>query len=1114
MKQDSSPNLSEAIITYSYAHGILLFNQPAEYLIYDCFKINLDKGKRFSHLFDDPYSIEIEDCLKLCKKGKVQSITLELRFCVLNFYFSPILGDDGCIDRVSIVLEKKAGNESSPALRIEEEKNQYQYELGLKEQVFSNLFNNPDAVFSFDLEGNFINANKSSAEMAETSLEELLNMHFLPLFLEEDQNKVLERFQKACTGINQNYQTAFQSLKGTFRFLEVNLFPIKQHGKIIGVYGFAKDITSKNREEKKNIEERKMLRAIIDNIPDYIFVKDRKHRSILSNRKFYEQILGKTSDESSLGYTPMDYFDQDKGEVIIADNEWVMNSGKAVINRPDTVYNIQGKQEKVLLTKVPLKNQKEEIIGLVGIARDITETYLHNKKQELIFKVIKTFGDKPTLHDAMVKVLEIFCQDLGYDYAEAFKMSVNNEKLVRTAFWPPEKDLSTGATTYEKGDRLPGRVWKTGRVEILRNNNSSGLLKNMILRDGGAIRSAVGIPIIFQDKLISIFCLGSKEYTKKIETGFLEDITIQIASAIERKRSQEQLNDFFSYSPNLIAVIGMDGFVKKINPSFENKFGYSECEILTKPFKDFIHPDDLAKTFEAVEKVSVGESDFEIRCQKKDGEFLWISWRFSHFFEKENIVFVYGTDITPLKKVHQELSEHIAEREIIQEKLEESEKKYRSLFDASPLPMWVLDREELSFLKVNKAAMELYGYSAEEFSEMTVKDLWVPGQEEIINPIISKNQNDFFQVKLRHLKKNGDLIYVNVNSNPVIFDGIKARVSLVKNVTERIKAEEKLLRREQRFKALVQEGSDLISIVDENYNYLYNSPASNAVFGLGPSQLHHTNFRDYIHKEDIKKLENDLAKLATQKRVQLPSYRVKGAENSWRWIETIITDLRGEPSIGGIVMNSRDITEFVVQEKELLESLRRYDIVSKATSDIITDYDIKKNEIRVSKATFKIFGYDNVKGTYSGEWWDEKIHPDDKARVNSAARQMKKNGLQNLTIEYRFRCVDGSYKYILDRSYLMVDEKRQPIRIIGSMQDITERKHHLIAIENHNARLKEIAWTQSHIVRAPLAKVMGLVDLLLNYKNDLENVDEILKNILISANELDSIIREIATKTE
>ena len=1104
-----------AILTYGYKQGVCAFNTMALNFFSKSLKTKNLIGLRIIDLFGRPSSEKISEKLEITMNGIPQTAILSKENYDLKITLSPIIEPCGKIEKTSIIIEKREKGEYQNDFKDQDDKLKIREALDYNKQVYSNLFyNNPDAVFSFDLEGNFVNANKKSTELAETSHAELLKMHFLPLVPLEDHDLVLKHFQKATLGEEQKYQTTFKSVKGTHRILEINNFPISYNGEIIGVHGIAKDITLQKQTENKILEERQMLRAIIDNIPDYIFVKNREHKSILSNRKFYQQILGKSGDDSIIGYTPLDYFDSEKGEEIIADNERVMNSGEEVINRPDNVININGIQEKVLLTKVPLRNQNEEIIGLVGIARDITETYLHNKKQDLIFQVIKAFGDKPTFQEAMVKVLGIFCKDLGYDYAESYKVSVNNQNLVRTAFWPLDEDLSNHRTKYNRGEGLPGHVWDTGKLEVLRSGKDNSILENMIFQDEKSLKSAVGIPIIFEGKLISIFCLGSIESSKKIESGLLESLTLQIASAIERKKSQEQLNDFFEYSPNLIAVVGLDGFIKKINPSFMEKFGYSECEILTKPYSEFIHPDDLAKTNKAVETVSIEGLDFGIRCKKKNGDYLWISWRFSRFFSEENIVYVYGTDITPLKETHEELSKQISVRKSIQEKLEESEEKYRSLFDASPLPMWVLDRETLKFLKVNQVAIDLYGYTEQEFMEMTVKDLWAPEQEQSINPVITSKKDDFFQLKVQHLRKNGELIFVNVNSNPVVFAGQKARVSLIKNVTDRIKAEEKLLHSEQRFKALVQDGSDLISIVDANFNYIYNSPATKTVFGKDPSILKGSNFRDLIHFDDNKKLEEHIFKLKTQKRVQLPSYRVKGPNDNWRWIETIMTDLEEEPAIGGIVMNSRDITEFVEQEKELIESLKRYNIVAKATSDIITDYNIENDEMKVSDASFKMFGYQNEDGKYSGEWWTKQVHPDDYENVNLAASKMLKNGLKNLTIEYRFRCADGSYKYILDRSYLISDEKNQPIRIIGSMQDITERKRHLIAIENHNKRLKEIAWTQSHLVRAPLAKVMGLVDLLLNYKNDLENSDEVLKNILNSANELDDIIRKIAFQSE
>lgn len=1117
MNSETSNIQQEAFITLCYEYNILAYNIAAEKLFKELYNLQLVSGNYFSTFFPSSMENKIHKKLEICRNGKFQSLIIDDKKnkVKLECYLSPVLNNDGQINQISISFKKRysenLANKSSSHKEIEKE-------LEYNKQIYSNLFyNNPDAVFSFDLEGNFVNANEASAKLAETSLKELLEMHFLPLIVAEDQPMVLDRFSKAVNGEPQNYQVKFVSVKGTQKNLDINNFPISYNGEIIGVYGIAKDITQQKITENKITQERQMLRAIIDNIPDYIFVKDREHRSILANKKFYTQMLGHSTDQSSKGYTPRDYFDPKRAAEIIADNERVIQTGKPVINRPDIVTNINGKQEMLLLTKVPLKNQNDETIGLVGVARDITQTYLHNKKQELIFKIIKAFGDKPSFNEAMVKTLKIFCEDLGFEYAESYKVSVNNQKLVRTAFWPVNKDLSNNenaGNSYAKGDGLPGMVWESEEVKILRAKENTGLLKDMILEDNQSIKSAVGIPIVFEGNLIAVFCLGSVKDTKKIEVDVLGDITLQIASAIERKRSQDQLNDFFQFSPNLIAIIGMDGFIKKINPSFIEKFGFSECEILTKPFTQFIHPGDLDKTYKAIQDISIEGSDFELRCLKKDGDYLWISWRFSRYFTEENVVFIYGTDITPLKKVHEELSENITARQKVQKKLENSEQEYKSLFDASPLPMWVLDRKELRFLKVNIAAIELYGYSAEEFSRMTVRDLWAPQQEERIEAVISENKNSFFQVKVEHIKKNGENIFVNVNSNPMVFGGQNARISLVRDVTARIKAEERLLHSEKRFKALVQEGSDLISIVDENFNYIYNSPASKTVFGLKPSQMNGTNLKDYIDEKDYKNIELHLKKLKNQKRVQLPSYRVKNSKNKWRWMETIITNLSDDPAIDGIVMNSRDITEFIEKERELIESLKRYDIVAKATSDLITDYDIQKDEMKVSDVASALFGYVNEKGIYSGEWWNSKIHPDDYGNVRSLAKKMLDEGMKNLTTEYRFKCADGSYKYILDRSYLLLDDNNKPKRIIGSMQDITERKQYLIAIENHNKRLKEIAWTQSHVVRAPLAKIMGLVDLLINYKNDLDNVNEILDNILTSANELDAIIRKIAVETE
>ena len=487
----------------------------------------------------------------------------------------------------------------------------------------------------------------------------------------------------------------------------------------------------------------------------------------------------------------------------------------------------------------------------------------------------------------------------------------------------------------------------------------------------------------------------------------------------------------------------------------------------------------------------------------KDYGMKTLSWGVSDYLLKDEI----NASILS-KSIHYSM-----ERKKVQRQLYESEEKYRTLFDSSPLPKWVLDRHTLEFLDVNQAAINLYGYSREEFMKMTVRDLWANGEDRI-EQTIADNFHDFFNVKVKHLTKNGEMIFMDVQTNPILFGGREARVTLAHNITEKLKAEQKLRHSQQRFKALVQDGSDVISILDENFHYTYISPSARNTLGAEPEKLIGSNAFKYVHKDDLPNLEDKIKFLGKVKSYQLPSYRYRSGGGEWRWLETIISDLRDDPAVNGLVATSRDITRFKIQEKELRESLERYDIVAKATSDLITDYNIENDTFQFSNAIYEIFGYNLEELGTSREWWKERLHPEDYQRVTEATKEIFYNHKKLLNIEYRFKCADGNYKYILDRSYVISDAEGKPSRIIGSVQDITERRKYINAIERSNERLREIAWTQSHVVRAPLARIMGLIDLLKNQRNNLDNIEEIIDNILNSSEELDKVIRKITNKTE
>ncbi len=176
---------------------------------------------------------------------------------------------------------------------------------------------------------------------------------------------------------------------------------------------------------------------------------------------------------------------------------------------------------------------------------------------------------------------------------------------------------------------------------------------------------------------------------------------------------------------------------------------------------------------------------------------------------------------------------------------------------------------------------------------------------------------------------------------------------------------------------------------------------------------------------------------------------------------------------------------------ELQDSNRRYEAVSKATSDTVWDWDITNDRIQYSTGLDHMFGYASAEVSNIQSWWKQKIHPEDLEKVMNALDEVFEKNATQVQLEYRFQCADGTYKYILDRAVLILDNKDNPVRMIGAMQDISERKKHEIQLENllnvtryQNKRLQNFAYIVSHNIRSHSANIIGLVDFIGESKNE------------------------------
>ena len=475
---------------------------------------------------------------------------------------------------------------------------------------------------------------------------------------------------------------------------------------------------------------------------------------------------------------------------------------------------------------------------------------------------------------------------------------------------------------------------------------------------------------------------------------------------------------------------------------------------------------------------------------------LWIE---ASVFPSENGHAVYFQDISDRKKIESELTK---------EKL-----KYEDLFNLSPLPQFIYDLDSLHFLDVNLAAISEYGYSKTEFLLKKLSDIR-PAEDLFNFHDTIKNQlvrGQFNQSNARHLKKNGQIMHVSAQGNSIAFDDKNARLAIIVDQTDKLQAQKMLEYNVQRFKALVQEGSDLIAIIDADGVYQYVNATSKTILGIESAYYIGKNVFDFIHDDDKEEVASNMELVLVQKRVQMAPFRFKISASEFRWIETVLTNMMTDLNINGIIANSRDVTERITSEIKIQQSMERLDIVSKATSDAIWDWDIITNEVVWNKGIKGIFGYKTNR--FNHDWWYEQVHPEDLPEVTKKIEYSIRHKRSVLKAQFRYRTSDGTYKHVLDRSFLLFDHAGRPVRMIGSMQDITEMTKKIEEIKEQNIRLKDISWMQSHMVRSPLARIIGLTELIISGGMDEESLETCLSYLLKSANDLDQIVCEIIKKT-
>jgi PAS domain S-box-containing protein len=266
------------------------------------------------------------------------------------------------------------------AMRYAIERKRAEEALAKERDLFHSLLTNlPDRIYFKDEQSRFIRISRTVAEQFRIRHpREAIGKTDFDFFAPEhaeaaltDERHIMESGQPMLNKIEKETLP-----DGSITWALTSKLPLRdRRGRTIGSFGISRDITKIKEMEDALEAERNLLRNLIDNLPDYIYVKDTGGRYVLSNPAF-RRYLDVTSEADVKGKTVFDFFAPEVAARFNQDDERVLLSQAPLVDREDLVIDRQGRQMWHATTKVPLSNSEGNVIGLVGISRDITERKL------------------------------------------------------------------------------------------------------------------------------------------------------------------------------------------------------------------------------------------------------------------------------------------------------------------------------------------------------------------------------------------------------------------------------------------------------------------------------------------------------------------------------------------------------------------------------------------------------------------------------------------------------------------------------------------------------------------------------------------------------------------
>lgn len=402
---------------------------------------------------------------------------------------------------------------------------------------------------------------------------------------------------------------------------------------------------------------------------------------------------------------------------------------------------------------------------------------------------------------------------------------------------------------------------------------------------------------------------------------------------------------------------------------------------------------------------------------------------------------------------------------------------FLSVFKATPLPILVLltDAPLFTVAEVNSAFLNLCNSEEKDVIGKPVFEVLhtlcdenqiISGLQDSLQKVISTKIADKIPVYQYHVQHNQgsktEKRYHECENIPVLSETgeVACIIHTSVDVTEKENALQHLKSNEKKLLAAQQIAKIGYWKLDLRTDKLFWSEEVYNILGVNKeaSKLTYDLFFKAIHPEDREMFARERCAVFHGETDMNFEFRVVQPNGTVKWIHEIgklEKNEKGEPVVfDGTV---QDITTRKLLKLSLQESNMRYHYASKATFDAIYDWDYITDTCYWGEGFIRDFGYD-AKTLADKDFWQKHVHPEDHHRVLHEIDQLAKGAASNWLSEYRFQKTDGSYAYVLDRSIIIRDKNGKAIRMIGAVQDITEKKNLQQLLDKSNRLARVGSW--------------------------------------------------------